>query len=123
MKRDRSKELLAAAAQVRSELEAEIEDLRQGKKLLETTLGDRNWEQTIQHLQAENLQLQISVDELEKEREELQARVTGFELTKKETREIIEGLNTENERLRAEFDLAEKQAESLSKRSSIHCFR
>lgn len=107
-------ELVAAletAAQMRQDLQSEIEALRDENDRLESQLADRNWDQTVQHLQAENIQLQLAVQDLETETEDLRARSAGLESAQKEALSLVESLRAENDRLKSTVDAAAQPAE------------
>ena len=95
---------LETEAEARRRLEEEIEALREDRSRLTAEIADQNWDQTIQHLQAENIQLQLAVDELESDLEDLHTRAEGLKLAREETLAIVEKLTAENRLLVEELD-------------------
>ncbi len=100
---------LEEAAFRQQELESEIEELRENNDRILGELADESWNQTIQHLQAENIQLQLAVHELESGHDDLKAKTENYKTAHKESLLLVEQLHEENERLRKELEQLSEQ--------------
>jgi signal transduction histidine kinase len=101
---------MEAEAADRQVMEEELQELRDDRTRLAAELADQNWDQTVQHLQAENIQLQLAVDELESDLEDLHTRSEGLKLAREETLAIVEKLTAENRALAEELESAAGKA-------------
>ncbi|HUF39549.1 MAG TPA: ATP-binding protein [Anaerolineales bacterium] len=106
-------------AAVRQTLEEELETLREAHDRLAAELDDRNWEQTVQHLQAENIQLQLAVDELETDLEDLHNRTENFKRAREETLAVVEKLTAENRALAEELEMITGSAGRSSENGNL----